>query len=154
MTDKTELEVSQRAREAALPILGVGAYKVSEDHPVLQIFARFERNILATRTPDPTPVAANRCPSCGKTKHDNSRFRYTPSEVEFCMDQFHAPVPPAVPDDGLVEALAKGGFMMTETHNVGEHRGRKLVIGFQNPDDADDALGAIALAVKALRSAT
>lgn len=54
----------------------------------------------------------------------------------------------------LVEALSKGGFMMTETHNVGEYRGRKLVIGFQNPDDADDALGAIALAVKALRSAT
>lgn len=54
----------------------------------------------------------------------------------------------------LVDALSKGGFMMTETHNVGEHRGRKLVIGFQNPDDADDAMQVIAAALTAHRKAS
>jgi len=48
----------------------------------------------------------------------------------------------------LVGALAKGGFMMTEPHHVGEHRARKLVIGFQNPDDADDAMQVISAALK------
>jgi len=52
----------------------------------------------------------------------------------------------------LLEALAKGGFMMTETHNVGEHRGRKLVIGFQNADDADLAMQAVAEALVAWRA--
>lgn len=51
-------------------------------------------------------------------------------------------------------ALAKGGFMMTETHNIGEHRARKLVIGFQNGSDADLAMEAVAIAIKAYRAAT
>ena len=54
----------------------------------------------------------------------------------------------------LSEALAKGVFMMTVPHNVGEHRARKLVIGFQNADDADLAMQAVALAVKSYRDAT
>ena len=54
----------------------------------------------------------------------------------------------------LVGALAKGGFMMTETHNIGEHRARKLVIGFQNGSDADLAMEAVAIAIKAYRDAT
>ena len=54
----------------------------------------------------------------------------------------------------LVGALAKGGFMMTEPHNIGEHRARKLVIGFQNGSDADLAMEAVAIAIKAYRDAT
>lgn len=54
----------------------------------------------------------------------------------------------------LVGALAKGGFIMTETHNIGEYRARKLVIGFRNGSDADLAMEAVALAIKAYRDAT
>lgn len=57
-------------------------------------------------------------------------------------------------DARLVGALAKGGFIMTETHNIGEYRARKLVIGFQNGSDADLAMEAVALAIKAYRDAT
>lgn len=70
MTDKTELEVSQRARDAAAALLAGMNEGICEGRrdslSVVQAFARFERDILTTRTPDPTP---------------------------------------AVPDDGLVEAL-------------------------------------------------
>lgn len=48
----------------------------------------------------------------------------------------------------IIQALAKGSFMMTETHpSLKAPRGRKLVMGFANPDDADDALQIISLAL-------
>lgn len=45
----------------------------------------------------------------------------------------------------LEGVLSRRGFMMTEPHNPGGSypRSRKLVIGFENGDDADDAIGAI-----------
>ena len=68
MTDKTVLEVTQRAREYAAD--AVKAYRDNknndwqgrirrggcDDGEMVQAFARFERDILATRAPDPTPV--------------------------------------------------------------------------------------------------
>lgn len=61
MTDKTELEVSQRARDAAAVLLAGMNEGICEGRrdslSVVQAFARFERDILTTRTPDPTPVA-------------------------------------------------------------------------------------------------
>lgn len=44
----------------------------------------------------------------------------------------------------LVEALRKGGFMMTEPKPTRSHtRARAVVIGFQDPEHADDAMAAI-----------
>lgn len=49
------------------------------------------------------------------------------------------------PARDLAEAFAKGGFMMTEPHALPSHPGaRKLVIGFQNGDDADASMQALA----------
>lgn len=52
------------------------------------------------------------------------------------------------PSNTLVAGFRRAGFMMTETHRVGEYRARKLVIGFENPDDADDMLSIIRKALK------
>jgi hypothetical protein len=57
------------------------------------------------------------------------------------------------PSDGLlselVEALAKGSFMMTEPSGTPSFpRARKLVIGFENPDHADDAMAAVGNALR------
>lgn len=52
----------------------------------------------------------------------------------------------------MVEALAKGGFIMTEPHQLeGYPRSRKLVIGFKNGQDADDAMHEVAKVLKARR---
>lgn len=62
MTDKTELEVSQRARDAAAALLAGMNEGICEGRrdslSVVQAFARFERDILTTRT-DATPVATD-----------------------------------------------------------------------------------------------
>jgi len=82
-------------------------------------------------------------PPCGGMA---SNCSWKPNDDKPCSCQRPAePVAPAV-----VEALAKGGFMMTEPHNIGEHRARKLVIGFQNASDADEAMFVIGRALKAL----
>jgi hypothetical protein len=48
----------------------------------------------------------------------------------------------------IIQALAKGSFIMTETHpSLKAPQGRKLVMGFANPDDADDAMQIISLAL-------
>lgn len=48
------------------------------------------------------------------------------------------------------EAFGKRGFSMTEPNNPGgsHPRSRKLVIGFENGDDADDAMGLISQLTK------
>ncbi|MDT0507550.1 hypothetical protein [Novosphingobium sp. MMS21-SN21R] len=161
MTDKTEPEVSQRAREAADAISrrlvewmnqkgGYGLARFSQhlgdDCEMRQAFARFERDILATRTPDPTPVATimelpmvafiDRLPVRDDMLGEQTILIHNPSATwdiaffeasedfpdrwiggEHWIDitgmwpgvtaqvtRFYAH-PPAVPDDGLVEAL-------------------------------------------------
>lgn len=56
----------------------------------------------------------------------------------------------------LIDALSKGGFMMTEPHHIGDgsYRARKLVIGFRDGADADAAMQAVAEALTAYRQAT
>lgn len=49
------------------------------------------------------------------------------------------------PARDLAEAFAKGGFMLTEPHQLTGYPGaRKLAIGFQNGDDADAAMQVLA----------
>ena len=188
MTDKTELEVTQKpcailrihpnnqellritsSGEVIAPTLEsaseAGRYFVESMRGHLDMMREAIRAELsqaatsAARTTDPTPVAWSDEESF---KHlrllynytDNDSHQFTRWQMVVAMSHgMRLARQPAVPADGLVEALAKGGFMMTETHNVGEHCGRKLVIGFQNPDEADDAMQAIAVAVKTFRSA-
>jgi len=104
MTDKTELEVTQRAREAAAELLAGMNEGISEglrdSLSVVQAFARFERDILATRAPDPTPIAWMY--QCGRSRivkenDDLGLSGYTKTPLYAA--------PPTVHADGLVEAL-------------------------------------------------
>ena len=112
MTDKTVLEVTQRAREAYLSLSMLpefDAIDVREGRwdktTGLQTFARFERDILATRSPDPTPVAwaytnefwplGSFPPSWTRVVKVHDGWTETPLYAHQT----------AVPADGLVEAL-------------------------------------------------
>lgn len=112
MTDMTELEVTQRAREAYLSLSMLpefDAIDVREGRwdktTGLQTFARFERDILATRSPDPTPVAwaytnefwplGSFPPSWTRVVKVHDGWTETPLYAHQT----------AVPADGLVEAL-------------------------------------------------
>lgn len=186
MTDKTELEVTQADRDAAADLIGrIGLSwsgdmirdGKSDDHAYVQAFARHR---LATRTPDPTPVAWMPIESAPKdgtmlrlfvdyTNGDHPLDDATKSwtigfngfedtgedEWKFagwCWTHDHfvegkgvpigwqplppapgdAPVPPAVPDDGLVGALMEAYVAgATDVHNswVSETNGHEPDFG-------------------------
>lgn len=99
MTDKTELEVTQSAQDA-WDTFDPAIFHGDMTGP--EAFARFERDILATSTPDPTPVAW--VYECGKSRivkenRDLGLSGYTETPL-----YTH---PPAVPANGLVEALER-----------------------------------------------
>ena len=113
MTDMTELEVTQRAREAAADMQRWRAHDKAtaaedamsggllDDNYTVQAFASFERDILATRTTDPTPVAKVRVKHGGYGMELATYVAYGLPEGDHWLYAH----PPAVPANGLVEAL-------------------------------------------------
>lgn len=156
MTDKTVLEVTQSAREAYLSLSMLpefDAIDVREGRwdktTGLQTFARFERDILATRSPDPTPVAwsdeeAFRQMHLLYNYIDDDSIQFTRWQMVVAMSHgMRLAHPPAVPADGLVEAAEMARvILMGVRPGLCMKPGGKVVSAGQALDALEAALAA------------
>ena len=146
---KTELEVTQRAREKAADLAQLHFMYPTDtidrirdgklDHiSFVHAFARFERDILATRTPDPTPVALSD-EEAFRQMHllynyiDDDSIQFTRWQMVGAMSHgMRLAHPPAVPADGLVEALEWYADQMCEGLCQGKDPKACAAIGADN----------------------
>ena len=117
MTDKTELEVTAGDMDAAAKVSGFDTWadavywsNLAKQSAVQDLAQAFARHRIATRTPDPTPVAWSDEESF---KHlrllynytDNDSHQFTRWQMVVAMSHgMRLARQPAVPADGLVEA--------------------------------------------------
>lgn len=118
MTDKTELEVTLADMDAAAKASGFDTWadavywsNLAKQSAVQNLAEAFARHRLATRTPDPTPVALSD-EEAFRQMHllynyiDDDSIQFTRWQMVVAMSHgMRLAHPPAAPADGLVDAI-------------------------------------------------
>ena len=145
MTDKTELEVTAGDMDAAAKVSGFDTWadavywsNLAKQSAVQDLAQAFARHRIATRTPDPTPVAWSDEESF---KHlrllynytDNDSHQFTRWQMVVAMSHgMRLARQPAVPADGLVDALEWYADQMCEGLCQGKDPKACAAIGADN----------------------